>query len=384
MSLILQHWQYLTTPGTYPGVDFLRAVAVAMVVLFHSFVLPFGWIGVDIFFVLSGFLIGGAILDKALVDRFSFARFYGHRALRILPVYYFTILMCAVTKARDLNFDKTAWKSILTGVLFLQTTGPYFFPEFFLIDNRYIPGGSWSLVIEEMFYLFAPLLLICALALTRKRLLLVFWISAAAASSGLAVRYLVTSGFAPDDSNWFFANFVQFHSRYDELAWGVVAAVVVRQWPNVARVSSALLPVGGVMLVAFIAFLFSNNSYWNKPSLMTGATIWVPTVLGVAFCTILLGWYHRGSGGRAIVILARLSYPVYLVHLMLPGKIWKSGGPEVLAWLDSGGGVGLRLATLYTLTLMLSYLVSLCVEFPFVRLYRYRSSKTDASIKVPA
>src|SRR5438128_10613950 len=81
-----------------PGLDFLRAVAIVIVVIYHAGIMGFplpsrvhrwGWIGVDLFFVLSGYLIGGQLLaELARSERLNLARFYAHRALRIMPAFF--------------------------------------------------------------------------------------------------------------------------------------------------------------------------------------------------------------------------------------------------------------------------------------------------------
>jgi peptidoglycan/LPS O-acetylase OafA/YrhL len=86
-------------PRHRPDIDGLRAIAVTAVVLFHANVSPFGsgFVGVDIFFVLSGYLIGGIILRSAMQGEFSFVHFYARRARRILPALFFVIsAICAI------------------------------------------------------------------------------------------------------------------------------------------------------------------------------------------------------------------------------------------------------------------------------------------------
>src|SRR3954470_21880434 len=83
-----------TVSAYRPDIDGLRAIAVTAVVLFHAGAFPFrsGYVGVDIFFVISGYLIGGIILREAMAGRFSFAVFYARRARRILPALFTVVL----------------------------------------------------------------------------------------------------------------------------------------------------------------------------------------------------------------------------------------------------------------------------------------------------
>jgi peptidoglycan/LPS O-acetylase OafA/YrhL len=308
-----EHWNYLTEPGAYSGVDFLRAAAVTLVLLYHFQLLFIGWVGVDLFFVISGFLIGGIILDKAIAGRFSFlAQFYGRRALRILPAYYFVLLLCAIFKAHT-PLDWTAIKTIISGMLFLQTTGPYFFPEVFSLDDAYIVGGSWSLVIEEMFYLVAPCALLTFVAICRRNLSLVAFLVGAMVLSGILVRAHMTSGFAPDDPNWHFASFIQFHSRYDELVAGVLAAVLVRVCKNMRETSEWWMTAAIILLAMFLLYIYNKQAFLTKPWTITRDTIWLPTLLAGGGMCLLLSLYQLKFHETPVVVLARLSYPLYLV-----------------------------------------------------------------------
>jgi len=71
----------MTTPGRYPGIDVLRAIAVSLVVLFHANAIRIGWVGVDLFFVLSGFLIGGMLLEKIGAGKLSMWEFYSRSTI---------------------------------------------------------------------------------------------------------------------------------------------------------------------------------------------------------------------------------------------------------------------------------------------------------------
>jgi peptidoglycan/LPS O-acetylase OafA/YrhL len=138
LRYLRDHWSYLTTAGAYPGIDAMRFVAIGTVCLYHFKFLPWGWVGVDLFFVLSGFLIGGALLDQGRDSRLSFTRFYRHRALRILPVYYLFVLLSFLFKAHA-RIDETTGPSVLAALTFMQTTGAYYLK--WPVDSAFVPGG---------------------------------------------------------------------------------------------------------------------------------------------------------------------------------------------------------------------------------------------------
>ncbi|WP_426783058.1 acyltransferase family protein [Pseudomonas atacamensis] len=369
MRYVKEHWGYLTDAGLFPGIDLLRSLAVAMVVLFHFKLLPFGWIGVDIFFVISGFLIGGIILDKSASGKFSFLDFYKRRALRILPVYYFVILICFFFKSTG-PADWVALKSVISGMLFMHMPGPYFFPDFFVIDNSYIVGGSWSLVVEEIFYLLAPLVILLFMALARKNLKIISALLALVVLSGIWARIKMTSGFAPDDFNWYYASFVQFHSRYDELTAGVLAAALVRVIRN-PRAQAMWWLIGASFFVAlFMAYILGKPNIFAKPYMNTADTIWLPTLLGLIGLTLVMGLHWLNIKSLPVIILARLSYPLYLVHIVLYETTDRYAAAGILKWMIDTFSQNGKSVIFIALAVVLSYLVSLLVEYPFIRLYK--------------
>ena len=369
MNYLKEHWNFLKLPGSYPGVDLLRAIAVSLVVLQHFSFLQFGWIGVDLFFVISGFLIGGMILDKLAADNFSMKAFYARRALRILPTYYFVMFLCFCFRAEG-PVDSIALKSILSGMLFLQTTGAYFFPAFFTLNYNYVVGGSWSLVIEEMFYLGAPLILLLFVKAARRNSTVVTILIGLTALSAIWVRFKMTSAFAPDDPNWHWASFTQFHSRYDELTIGVFAAALIRGARDVRAQSAWWLTAGGVFFWLFLSYLYGKPEFLAKPFLITRDTIWLPTVLGAAGGALLLGSYWWDVNAAPIIVLARLSYPLYLMHIFFLEVIGPYSDRGVLALLRDMFSLQGRYVILIFASVMLSYLTSLLIEYPFVRLYK--------------
>src|SRR6267378_7120467 len=142
-----------------PGLDLLRALAIVVVVIYHSgimgFPLPgnvhrFGWIGVDLFFVLSGYLIGGQLLAPLLRgQRVNFGTFFARRALRIMPAYFVVLaIYFLLPSSREYpEMSQPLWKFLLS------------------IQNVALHGGTafshaWSLAVEDQFYLCLPFILL--------------------------------------------------------------------------------------------------------------------------------------------------------------------------------------------------------------------------------
>ncbi|HWW72406.1 MAG TPA: acyltransferase, partial [Duganella sp.] len=142
-------------------IDGLRGIAVSSVILFHAGVRGFsgGFVGVDIFFVISGYLICGIIQREIAEQRFSYAKFYARRARRILPALFAVLLVCFVaaalvmTGAEMQDFSKSALANIgaVSNVYFWKSA------NYFSSSAELKPlMMTWSLSVEEQFYLFFP------------------------------------------------------------------------------------------------------------------------------------------------------------------------------------------------------------------------------------
>ena len=153
------------TPDYRPYIDGLRAVAVLSVALYHAGVpwLPGGFVGVDVFFVISGFLIINQIMSSKASNRFSFSEFWSRRALRILPPYLLVILTCSLVAPFVLvmpsEYQEFSQEAGYSSIMVVN--------HFFLSQQGYFDVGAdtkvllhlWSLAVEEQFYIFAPLII---------------------------------------------------------------------------------------------------------------------------------------------------------------------------------------------------------------------------------
>lgn len=307
-----------------PGLDLLRATAVVWVMLFHSFVVGglgpdwswlsrFGWMGVDLFFVLSGFLIGTQVLAPlAGGGRLSFADFYWRRAWRILPAFWATLLLyVAWPDFREAPGLEPAWKFIA----FVLNLG---------IDYGANAAFShaWSLCVEEHFYAAFPLL---ALVLARRaspRVLVALF--AAVVLAGIALRAGIwLRGHAADPGlqrNWFVEDlYYPTWCRLDGLLCGVALAVLKTCRPQAwdrARRHADLAAVGGVLglVLAFRLFddrvgLLANTLGW--PVLSAALAL---LVFAAAGRDSLLGRRPLPLLGGLAAWLAAISYSLYLVH----------------------------------------------------------------------
>lgn len=171
-----------------PEIDGLRALAVVAVILFHAAVPGFGggFIGVDIFFVISGYLITGIITKELILGHFSLAQFYERRIRRILPALFFVMLCCLVPACCLLlpsQWDEF-YKSVIAVPLFVSNVLFWLSSGYFSTASEQKPLlHTWSLGVEEQFYIVFPLLLWLFWRFGRKNIVTLLWILFAASFS---------------------------------------------------------------------------------------------------------------------------------------------------------------------------------------------------------
>lgn len=285
-----------------PEIDGLRAVAVLPVILFHAGVSAFGggFVGVDVFFVISGYLITTIIWAEIREQRFSILAFYDRRARRILPALFFVIL-CTIPFAFLWMIPQQQQeyaRSIVAVALFLSNVFFWRESDYFATAAEELPMlHTWSLAIEEQFYVFFPLLLLL-LARYAARATVPVLFALTLASLALAQ---VMSGTRPS------ANFFLIPTRMWELQIGALCALHLATRP-VAR-GQALSLLGLAMVLASV-FAFDDRTPF--PSLYA----LLPT-LGTALIILFAGpgtWVHRLLSLRAMVGIGLISYSAYLWH----------------------------------------------------------------------
>lgn len=276
-----------------PDIDGLRALAVSLVVLFHAFptLFPGGFVGVDVFFVISGFLITNIVVERIEVGRFSFIDFYTRRARRIFPALGVVLFVTMVI----------GWHLLLPSpyeALSLETvSGAFFVPNLlFWSQVGYFDAGAemkpllhlWSLGVEEQFYLVWPALL--TLAGQRRRVLIAVLVAAVSIS-------LIYSCFAVSATPA--AAFYSPASRLWELgAGGLLAVLPLRlAWPRLGTIAGLMLVLIGV--------------FWlDKDSSFPGSAALLP-VLGTV---MLIASRSRLLAYRPLASFGLISYPLYLWH----------------------------------------------------------------------
>ena len=331
-------------PGYRADIDGLRAVAVLAVLAFHVAPrwLPAGFVGVDIFFALSGFLITGIILDGLTQQRFSFAGFYRRRIRRIFPALAIVLaasfaLAWAILLPREMvDFARHAF------------AGAGFFANFQLLHEHgyFNPAADtrpllhlWSLAIEEQFYIVWPPLLWLAWRLRLPPILVIAAVFVASLGFELTTMQVnsETAFYLPQARVW-------------ELAAGGLLAAALRRFPAaMARLSGDWASASGGLLILVGLLLTPRDRF---PGLWP--------LLPVAGTLLLIATGPRGLLNRLLaqpvpIQIGLISYPLYLWHwpLLCFARILASHVPAP----------GIRLAIL-ALAFVLAWLTTRLIETP--------------------
>lgn len=302
--------------GFRPDIQGLRAVAVLLVVLYHSGV-PFltgGFIGVDVFFVVSGFLITTHILESLSASTFTFSSFYARRVRRILPASLAVLglsLVVAWLVLPPLQLARVsrdaAWTALYAPNLLFAREGTNYLaaPEPSLFQHY------WSLGIEEQFYLIWPLLLWALYRLTRRRIDVLMWVVVGLVLVSFVGGVLLTEQNQP----W---AFFLLPTRAWELGIGGIVAFILRRWqPDLRPILRGSVAGAGLILLIGSAFVYDHSTpfpsyYAAVPVLATAAVILVGPSEGLVGAVLQ---------NRVALWIGAISYSVYLVHwplLILP------------------------------------------------------------------
>jgi peptidoglycan/LPS O-acetylase OafA/YrhL len=333
-----------------PALDGLRAIAVAAVLLFHTGNSPLagGYLGVDLFFVLSGFLITGILLAEAGRDgRIALGAFWLRRARRLAPPLLLLLLVLGVVRlflppslgdtwradiVAALTYTTNWWEIVQSGDYFAQ-----FGPESPVLH-------TWSLAIEEQFYLlFAVFMAIVARRRIQRRSLLLLLLVGTAGS--IATMYWATTS---GNLTWAYYATVP---RLQALLIGAMLAVLLRGGPGPAVLAKWRDPVGvaGLAgLAVLLAGVWPASFGWTYTvvALCAAAVIWA--VVGPSRLAGALAW-------RPLVALGLFSYGVYLWH-------W-----PIFLWLQGRDASVLAQLTAAALTVLIAAASYLMVEQPIRR-----------------
>jgi len=332
-----------------PEIDGLRAVAVIPVILFHAGFSVFsgGFIGVDIFFVISGFLITAIILSEKDNENFSIIKFYERRARRILPALFLIMVLCIPAAALLLTpSDLKSFSASLMSVSFFVSNFQFW------RESGYFDSASelkpllhtWSLAVEEQYYILFPIFL-CLTWRLGKKWVLVLLILAGALSLGIAQWGAYNKPYAA---------FYLLPTRFWELLVGALIAFYFNMVPNRQgnKQRDQILSLAGAVMIAASVFLF------DKTTPFPGFAALLPT-LGAA---LIIMFANKGTllntilSHKFLVGIGLVSYSAYLWHQPLFAFV---------RYQNFGHTPALVMLTLSALSLGLAYLSWRFIENPF-------------------
>jgi len=277
-------------------IDGLRAIAVLSVLLFHLGYLPNGYLGVDIFFAISGYLITKIVYDKAIENRFSIVNFYLKRTRRIIPLIFFTSLVALiigiiVMLPEDLkNLSETiiATNFFANNMCMLVTSGDYWD-----IANEYKPMmHTWSLGVEEQFYIVFPVLFMICNG-KRSRFILPILIA-------LTILSLLFFFFATSDTSKFYL--IQY--RFFELSLGGLGAILFKD--KIINTKYAFL-----LTLSILALLVLN--------IPINADLKLLLILLATICLLVVGGDRNKISlfllqNKVMLHIGKISFSLYMWH----------------------------------------------------------------------
>ena len=287
-------------------IDGLRTIAVLPVILFHAGILGFGggYVGVDIFFVISGHLITSIILEEQNQGRFSIINFYERRARRILPALIWVLLLTSI--ASFVLMSPGELEDYSDSLISVATFSSNIF---FYLQSGYFSTASdekpllhtWSLAVEEQYYIVFPVLISSLWFMGKKKLTIL--IAAAALISLSFAQYLADTGRA----NF---NFYLIFSRGWELLFGSLIALLSLPEKDIKNSWREILGFTGLALIVYAIVFFDQSTpfpsiYGLIPVLGTCL------VIIAANATSLVG---RFLSHKFLVYIGLLSYSLYLWH----------------------------------------------------------------------
>ncbi|WP_195179078.1 acyltransferase family protein [Mesorhizobium sp. INR15] len=317
-------------------IDGLRAISVLAVLLYHLGIsaLPGGVVGVDVFFAISGYLIGGRIFQGLAAGQFSFIDFYERRARRILPAYFFVSTLTAVAAyalfmpAELVSFSK----SLIASSLFsgnLATQDNYFGPDVETLPLLHY----WSLGVEEHFYLLFPVITLLAWRFGRRAF--------AATLATLLVGSLFASQLILPISPTTAFYWLPF--RAWELLIGSMLALPFIEPPKSALTGS-IASAAGVLAIVVTLLLYSSAT--SFPGIAA-----LPPCAGAAL--MIWGGQHPNFASRVLGLeplnyIGRCSYSLYLVHwpvIVFARQLYPDASPSM--FLTGTVAISLGLAVLF-------------------------------------
>jgi peptidoglycan/LPS O-acetylase OafA/YrhL len=348
-----------------PGLDLLRALAIIVVVIYHAalfgFKLPsridrFGWIGVDLFFVLSGYLIGGQLLAPlARGNKINLGRFLARRALRIMPAYFVVLAVYFLLPSwREYpDMSQPLWKFLLS------------------IQNIALHGGTafshaWSLAVEDQFYLVLPFLLLFLFRRPRAAVI----VPCLLVVGGIGLRAFLAAQNPSVDGSVSFRGFQAWiyyptWTRLDPLVWGVALAAIERfrpKWWQGLMNSAIWLWLPGLALIIYALWLGESDyltvtaCVWQFPLIALGMAMFL-------ICAVSPRLFFRRVAIPGAAFIASIAYSTYLIQKIVIHFVEQFCNSHNIALTSVLALLGVEIAVYAAAALLF-----LTIERPFLQL----------------
>ena len=348
------------------GLDHLRALAISMVFFYHFPILfsgnpewlqsaaRFGWTGVDLFFVLSGFLISSQLFSQIRQGRsISLKTFYIKRFFRIIPAFWVVVLIYfCFTGFHEREALPPLWKFLT----FTQNFGLNIF-DYGTFSH------AWSLCVEEHFYLFLPVILILLQA--TKSFKKSYWILIFLFFFGIVLRVFIWENFyLPEKQEWYKLIYYPTYNRIDGLLVGVAIAGIYQFrpdiWNKISRFGNQLIVISLLVLTAAYFVCYDQHSFnasiFGFPLVAMGYGLLVAGALCPS--SFLFRW-----NSKVTAFIAALSYAIYLSH---------KGVMHITQQIALNLNIGLNsnwMIVICIITCILcAWVLNVAVEKPFMRL----------------
>ncbi|MBM7456320.1 peptidoglycan/LPS O-acetylase OafA/YrhL [Oceanisphaera litoralis] len=293
-----------------PDIDGLRAIAVLTVMIFHfnSQWLPGGFIGVDIFFVISGYIITRILYVDVKKDNFSFSLFYAKRIKRILPLFYLVSVTTLVVSWFLLTpddlvrlADSLRYASVFIANTYFEKNVGYFAPAADTMPLLHM----WSLSVEEQFYFVWPLLLFLSIRYMSSGHRKLFFILSLLVLIGIS-EYAARGGEA--------SAYYLIHNRGSELLAGALLSMFVHDKREALFAREATLAiaglVGALVLLSLFVFFDEGTVFPGFNALLVS----VATAMVILNGELRKGVLYRFLSSRGLALIGRLSFSLYLWH----------------------------------------------------------------------
>ncbi|MBS1558851.1 MAG: acyltransferase, partial [Bacteroidetes bacterium] len=299
----LQVFKIINDTSRNSSVDIFRSIAIISVVIFHFGLLPYGYLGVDLFFVISGLLVGGLLTkDFSKGNKINFFKFFLQRGFKIWPSYYFFIIagsLIAWCFYHDNRADQIIPLWDIKRYLF-------FYQNYTGVPFHWSFDHVWSLCVEEHFYILLPIMFLFIQTFISKKhkvkTLFAF------------VILTIIAGIVFKNCSYFLTNgkdtYSATHNRIDALAWGVLLNLIITYLGNKIKSKKNLVATflsGLFLFILTLIFTTYHNIIFDK--------IYFHSIIPIAFFLMLLGTHHIDFSKLKILrLIAYYSYNWYLWH----------------------------------------------------------------------